>query len=109
MLQLLDSYDDVFNPDFGAVLVEKPDYDSANLSSYVSVEMDKSSRQVYHLSDVMALSDEIAELPSGPYFLQGPNLHQAWRLYDDELEAFTFGVVPENVTDPDEYVLHLGS
>ncbi len=39
-------------------------------------------------------------LPSGPYFLQGQNLHQAWKLYDDSLGAFIQTVVPDNVTVP---------
>lgn len=39
-------------------------------------------------------------LPSGPYFLQGQNLHQAWKLYDDSLDAFIHTVVPDNVTVP---------
>lgn len=62
------------------------------------------ARQVYHMDQVKAL-DGFSELPSGPYFLYGPNLHQAWRLYDDELGAFTFGIVPDDLGKPDEYVV----
>ncbi|KAF2240819.1 putative amidase [Trematosphaeria pertusa] len=39
-------------------------------------------------------------LPSGPYFLHGSNIHQAWRLYDDELDAFVFAVIPEDLRNP---------
>lgn len=39
-------------------------------------------------------------LPSGPYFLEGKNIHQAWKLYDDSLGAFIQTVVPDNVTSP---------
>ncbi|KAF4978680.1 hypothetical protein FZEAL_4974 [Fusarium zealandicum] len=95
ILQLFDSYDDVFTPDFGSILVEKP---GGNGSHGASV----TAREVYHLDLVMALED-LAELPSGPYFLHGPNLHQAWRLYDDDLGAFTSGVIPDDLAQPDEF------
>lgn len=62
------------------------------------------ARQIYHMNQVEAL-DGFSGLPSGPYFLYGPNLHQAWRLYDDELGAFTFGIVPDDLGKPDEYVV----
>lgn len=39
-------------------------------------------------------------LPSGPYFLHGSDIHQAWRLYPDDLDAFIFGVIPEDVRNP---------
>ncbi|KAF4991723.1 hypothetical protein FDECE_13954 [Fusarium decemcellulare] len=98
ILQLLDSYDDVFIPDFGSILVEKPGSNGSN----VALESDLAPRQVYHLDQVTALED-MAELPSGPYFLHGPNLHQAWRLYDDEFGAFTFGVIPDDLYQVDEF------
>lgn len=48
------------------------------------------------------------DLPSGPYFLHGPNLYQAWRLYDDVLDAFTFGVIPNSINGTDDgYVCSL--
>ncbi|KAJ3461300.1 hypothetical protein MRS44_009853 [Fusarium solani] len=97
ILQLFESYDDVFNTEFGSILVEKPgssDNDVVNTTI--------TGRQVYHLDQITALED-MAELPSGPYFLHGPNLHQAWRLYDDEFGAFTFGVVPDDLHQPDEF------
>lgn len=40
-------------------------------------------------------------LPSGPYFLHGNDIHQAWRLYPDDLDAFIFGVIAEDVRNPD--------
>jgi len=35
-----------------------------------------------------------------PYFIQGSNLHQAWRLYEDRVDAFVVPVVPEKVEQP---------
>ncbi|PVH71876.1 hypothetical protein DL98DRAFT_660375 [Cadophora sp. DSE1049] len=31
---------------------------------------------------------------AGPYFLEGNQLHEAWRLYADELEAFVLATIP---------------
>ncbi|KAF5967938.1 D-mandelate dehydrogenase [Fusarium bulbicola] len=92
ILQLFDSIDDVFVPDFGSILVEK----SGDNSSQVHVD-----RQIYHMDQIKAL-DGFSELPSGPYFLYGPNLYQAWRLYDDEFGAFTSGVIPDDLNQPDD-------
>lgn len=39
-------------------------------------------------------------LPSAPYFLHGYNIHQAWRLYPDDLDAFICSVIPEDVWEP---------
>ncbi|KAF4336461.1 D-mandelate dehydrogenase [Fusarium beomiforme] len=94
ILQLFDSIDDVFVPDFGSILVEK----SGDNSSQVQVN----TRQIYHMDQIKAL-DGFSELPSGPYFLYGPNLYQAWRLYDDEFGAFTSGVIPDDLKQPDEF------
>ncbi|KAF4949553.1 hypothetical protein FGADI_8851 [Fusarium gaditjirri] len=93
ILQLFDSIDDVFVPDFGSILVEK----SGGNSSQVQVD----TRQIYHMDQIKAL-DGFSELPSGPYFLYGPNLYQAWRLYDDEFGAFTAGVIPDDLNQPDD-------
>ncbi|RKL46948.1 hypothetical protein BFJ72_g2686 [Fusarium proliferatum] len=94
ILQLFDSIDDVFVPDFGSILVEK----SGDNNSQVRVD----TRQIYHMDQIRA-QDGFSELPSGPYFLYGPNLYQAWRLYDDEFGAFTSGVIPDDLNQPDEF------
>ncbi|GJN74888.1 hypothetical protein PLICBS_008981 [Purpureocillium lilacinum] len=94
-LRLFDSYDDVFVPEFGAVLVEKP---GPNATAAADVEPSSHGRRLYRLSGDVEVTGDVAGLPSGPYFLYGPNLYQAWRLYDDDLGAFAFGVIPENVT-----------
>ncbi|KAF5552480.1 D-mandelate dehydrogenase [Fusarium napiforme] len=93
ILDLFDSIDDVFVPDFGSILVEK----SGDNSSLVHVD----TRRIYHMDQIKAL-DGFSELPSGPYFLYGPNLYQAWRLYDDEFGAFTSGVIPDDLNQPDD-------
>jgi hypothetical protein len=102
--QLLDEYakvDDVFVPDFGGVLVEKV---AGNETNSISSQVDV-GREVYHLEPAVGAFDQLSDLPSGPYILHGPNVYQAWRLYEDIYEAFTFGVIPENVTQVDQYVV----
>ncbi|KAG8667923.1 hypothetical protein FPOAC2_13127 [Fusarium poae] len=93
VLSLFDNVDDVFVPDFGSILVEKTGSNSSRVQD---------ARQVYHM-DLINTLEGFSELPSGPYFLHGPNLHQAWRLYDDEYGSFTFGVIPDDSDKPDEY------
>ncbi len=39
--------------------------------------------------------DDVSTLPEGPYFVQGKELHQAWRMYTDELDAFTSAISPD--------------
>lgn len=41
-----------------------------------------------------------SRLPSGPYFLVGKDIHQAWRLYSDDLDAFVIATVPEDPLNP---------
>ena len=36
------------------------------------------------------------ELPLGPYFILDGNIHQAWRLYPDNLSAFSTAVIPDD-------------
>ncbi|RGP68975.1 hypothetical protein FSPOR_4952 [Fusarium sporotrichioides] len=93
VLNLFDNVDDVFVPDFGSILVEKTGSNSSRVQD---------ARQVYHM-DLVKTMEGFSELPSGPYFLHGPNLHQAWRLYNDEFGAFNFGVIPDDSDKPDEY------
>ncbi|KAK0383810.1 hypothetical protein NLU13_9721 [Sarocladium strictum] len=95
LLKLYDLYDDVFIPEFGSVLVEKTPISAASeqLSPHVN------DRPLYRFANDSSIK-EIGELPSGPYFLYGPNLYQAWRLYADDLDAFTTGIIPEDVDSP---------
>jgi hypothetical protein len=54
---------------------------------------------VYHTSPSSATS----ALPPGPYFLVHGSIHQAYRLYEDELDSFIFGVIPEDVLNPKKF------
>ncbi|KAK6452929.1 hypothetical protein FP744_10009180 [Trichoderma asperellum] len=105
ILDLFAAVDDVFQSDFGGILVEKPEKD--NTIGLVQNIAPRSSRTVVRLqqSEVEDRAEADAgfrDLPSGPYFLHGPNLYQAWRLYDDVLDAFTFGVIPNSINGTDD-------
>lgn len=109
-MDLFATVDDVFQSDFGGILVEKPGKD--HTIGLVQNIGPRSSRTVVRLQQIEAEggagadADGFGDLPSGPYFLHGPNLYQAWRLYDDVLDAFTFGVIPNSINGTDDgYVL----
>lgn len=92
-LQHYVSHDDVCSLEFTAILVMKPS-GSGGKRTMTAIS------SVYHLQADLEAKENAAELPSGPYFLSGSNLHQAWKLYPDDLDAFTVGVIPENVGEP---------
>lgn len=46
------------------------------------------------------LGNEI-NLPSGPYFVRGQSIHQAWRLYEDSLDAFVIPIIPCSSLSPE--------
>ncbi|KAK1780267.1 amidase signature domain-containing protein [Copromyces sp. CBS 386.78] len=107
--QLLQYYvdtDDVCSSSFTDILVEKPSKKSSSPSP-------SSSKATYRLLQTVAArtsygttnpeddpQDEDDDLPSGPYFLSGPNLHQAYRLYPDTQDAFVHGMIPNDVHNP---------
>ncbi|KAL7808789.1 hypothetical protein V8C44DRAFT_350817 [Trichoderma aethiopicum] len=104
ILDLFSTVDDVFQPDFGSILVEKPE--KKQQAIVVNRDLDSHRRSVFTLQSTGAEDEAQAaafeDLPSGPYFLHGPNLYQAWRLYDDVLDAFTFGVIPNSINGSDD-------
>ncbi|TWU74878.1 hypothetical protein ED733_003036 [Metarhizium rileyi] len=101
-LRLFDFYDDVFTPEFGSILIEKP---GGSASVAVGSAGSGYSKSVMHLRNdsVVAKKRSVSDLPAGPYILHGPNLHQAWKIYNDSLGAFAFGVYPERVDEIDAF------
>ncbi|KAJ5726505.1 uncharacterized protein N7483_007862 [Penicillium malachiteum] len=85
--------DDVYNEEFSKTIVLTGTWENLSLV--------KSSLESQNFTSVY--TSTAVELPSGPYFLYGSNLHQAWRLYQDYLDDFIFGVVPENVFRPERF------
>lgn len=105
--QILQYYvrnDDVCDDEFTGILVVNPSSSGpeSGLAADIVSGLDLSRfSAVYHLESEAAVLEGENLLPSGPYFLSGPNLHQAWRLYPDELEAFAFGLVPDEPFSPE--------
>ncbi|KAG8164618.1 hypothetical protein KVR01_004893 [Diaporthe batatas] len=108
-LQFLVDNDDVCTDEFTGIIVVKPSSASASeLRGSCPGTSDATASigcpfTVYHMADGIGTSEEKNLLPSGPYFLSGQNLHQAWRLYPDHLDAFTFGLLPDDPFDPQSF------
>ncbi|KAJ3481696.1 hypothetical protein NLG97_g7758 [Lecanicillium saksenae] len=100
-LKGLEAYDDVYSSEFAFALVEKPGPNETKRAvgaRRASVE----GKQTYTVQvtesrpkDNSAQSSPFSNLPTGPYILHGKELHQAYRIYEDELGAFSAGIVPE--------------
>ena len=94
-LDFFDRVDDVYSASFGETIVA---IDS-------SADAQDNTRVDSAHFRVLFSNPSAASLPSGPYFLQGSNIHQAWRIYRDDLDAFIFGVVPQDVLKPQTCVI----
>ncbi|KAL9100822.1 MAG: hypothetical protein Q9163_003852 [Psora crenata] len=95
--------DDVYTTDFhDSLVVQVPDEVELNLEGFTN-DLGRSRKLEYRRVLGSKVESERKLLPSGPYFLQGHNLHQAWRLYDDSLGAFIQTVIPDNVTAPKSF------
>ncbi|KAB8339253.1 hypothetical protein FH972_022187 [Carpinus fangiana] len=95
--QLLNHFkdvDDVFNDAFSSSLV---------MQKVVGSYQTPSAESFHVLSAIQSLYESEVNsskllLPSGPYFVLGQNIHQAWRLYEDELDAFVIPIVPQKLS-----------
>ncbi|ATY58573.1 Amidase signature domain [Cordyceps militaris] len=112
-LKGLELYDDVYSSEFAFALVEKPGRtNDASRSSMGTSRVP--GKQTYTVQVVASRPDADAQavapfsdLPTGPYILHGKELHQAYRIYEDELGAFSAGIVSEKHNTFDRF-LHLG-
>lgn len=93
-LDLFQQADDVYSPEFAHSVVIT--------GSLEELDHGRSTLLSQHFSTVY--TSDALNLPPGPYFLHGTNIHQAWRLYPDYLDAFIFGVLPENALQPQRFV-----
>ncbi|KAL1865524.1 hypothetical protein Daus18300_007169 [Diaporthe australafricana] len=109
-LRYLVDNDDVCTDEFTGIIVVKPSGSGPEPSGGLDNASDAAAQPspdfpftLYHLTTGPDTSSERDLLPSGPYFLSGQNLHQAWRLYPDDLDAFTFGLLPDSPFDPESF------
>ena len=98
VLRVVEEYlriDDVCTADFlSNIVIQAPrevelHYDS---STNFSPEMSSRSTPDYHRS-VTGSAETL--VPSGPYFIIGGGIYEAWRMYPDHLDCFEIGIVPE--------------
>ncbi|KAJ6782018.1 hypothetical protein PWT90_05873 [Aphanocladium album] len=109
-LKGLEMYDDVYSSEFSFALVEKPGANETKRAvgaRRASVE----GKQTYTVqvtesppNDSTAQSSPFSNLPTGPYILHGKELHQAYRVYEDELGAFSAGIVSEKHDNFNKFV-----
>lgn len=99
-LQYFVDNDDVCSKEFTSILVVKPSQREDGSVDSSPKAFRGSFSAVYHLRTSSIAKKSEIDLPSGPYFLSGQNLHQAWRFYPDYLDAFTFGLISENFNEP---------
>jgi hypothetical protein len=97
-LSRFQAIDDVYSPAFDDVLVLQtwgPSVDSDSSWQSFKSSLFNDTEYLEHKS-----ADDL--LPEGPYFLNSQSIHQAWRLYDDTLDAFVVPVVPEDAKAPEK-------
>ncbi|KAG5915991.1 hypothetical protein E4U42_007851 [Claviceps africana] len=107
-LRLFDLYDDVFNPEFGSVLIEKPGAKAAEAAMSVGdgksvMHLRKDTKDTKDTATARATKSSVSDMPPGPYILHGANVHQAWRMYNDTMDAFAWAVYPDKVDEIDVF------
>lgn len=90
MIEKMQAADDVFDDAFKAYIIFRC---SSGIDSDPLVEDDVSFRPDSGKSHSWQIWKTEDNLPAGPYFLLGCNIHQAYRLYNDPYGAFLYGVV----------------
>ncbi|KAF2820533.1 hypothetical protein CC86DRAFT_411834 [Ophiobolus disseminans] len=85
--------DDVYQEAFRSTLILQ--VDSEEPSNIVDALRSKLLTMPGHFLDIhQSTASPSSRWPPGPYFLCGHSIHQAWRLYSDDLDTFIFGVIP---------------
>jgi hypothetical protein len=89
-----ESQDDVFSRDFLSEVVFTHGLSS---SSTIETELDVEVLGLLKSYGVSQYHFQGAQIwPAGPYFSDGSNLLEAWKLYPDTSEAFYLATVPDS-------------
>ncbi|KAL9569190.1 hypothetical protein ACKAV7_006776 [Fusarium commune] len=101
-LQLINRFadvDDVYSPSFAHTALIRSSTDKGFIEVLGKFEASG------HFSAVCCVSPSSSQgyLPPDPYFLCDDGVHQAYRLYEDPLDSFIFGVIPDDVLNPKRY------
>ncbi|KAF5665711.1 D-mandelate dehydrogenase [Fusarium denticulatum] len=91
--------DYVYSPSFARTAVIRSSSERGFNEVLKKFEASGHFSAVYHVSP----GSSQGYLPPGPYFLCDGGIHQACRLYDDTLDSFIFGVIPDDVLKPKRY------
>ncbi|KAF5542839.1 amidase signature domain-containing protein [Fusarium phyllophilum] len=100
-LQLINRFadvDDVYSPSFARTAVIRSSTKRGSKAVLKKFEASGHFSAVYHVPP----SSSQGYLPPGPYFLCNDRLHQAYRLYEDTLDSFIFGVIPLDPLKPEK-------
>jgi hypothetical protein len=85
-----ETHDDVFSRDFlekcETIVVLEPTTKPNLLTSLGK----------WDVKNIASIAEDRPTLPEGPYFLVGDSIHQAWKMYADELDSFSVAVVPQH-------------
>ena len=101
-LSAFEKIDDVYQRPFGSNLILM--FKSEPVSSSIISQLRQNSSSRFSTISQASISAPQNSLPSGPYFLYGSNIHQAWRLYADNLDSFVFAVIPEDLQNHQRFV-----
>ncbi len=100
LLKGFELFDDVYSSEFAFALVEKPGSNQTK-RAVGARRASVPGKQTYTVQvteskpDAGTKASPFSNLPTGPYILHGKELHQAYRIYEDELGAFSAGIVSE--------------
>nr|POF14265.1 amidase 1 [Quercus suber] len=92
--------DDVLTDEFCAQVVIQIPVKSSTSSYMSKISSLKMFRAIFRYEYGHAA---VSASPA-PYFVQGQNLHQAWRLYEDTVDAFVIPIIPEKLTQSSRFL-----
>ncbi|KAI1129070.1 putative amidase [Nemania abortiva] len=91
--------DDVFSVDFSSTLILQSGQD-VNIFGVAARLVESGIFRTIYISEQ---DHKHTSLPSGPYFIQGQSIHQAWKLYDDDFDAFVIPTIVDDVFNPESF------
>ncbi|KAK0716702.1 putative amidase [Apiosordaria backusii] len=86
--------DDVFCDDFTSAIILQSHQD-INIAAIASRLAE--SRRFQAIYTINEPTLRFGSLPQGPYFIHGKSIHQAWKLYEDDLDAFVVPIIADDV------------
>ena len=88
--------DDVFSDDFSSTLILQSIKD-INIGDTIAK---LAGSRIFESIYTKESTSESVSLPPGPYFIHGKSIHQAWKLYEDDLDAFVVPTITDDISNP---------